>query len=272
MMHFNTLLKSAESLTINIKTRLATQQFKGCLLLFVSVMMAYPLTSYASTLNVEVAVPFINIHTGPASEYPIFYVAEKGENLSVLKSHTSWYKVVLPKGQQGWISAQSLNQTLYPDGSGVRVESGTFTDYANRDWELGIGIGLLEEVTSLSASASWVVTPNIATEITYSQALGDFAENKYWSIRLRHTTFPEWRLTPYLAIGAGQLRTSPRSNLVASGDASRSNDMMEVGGGIRYYMGSHLLMNLEYKSVLALTQRDEQEEIEEWKLGITVFF
>ena len=240
--------------------------------LWCCLLMACSTQAIAETLRVEVAASFINVHTGPASEYPIFHIAEKGEKIDVLKSHTGWYKVQLRKGQQGWISAGSLNQTIYADGTVVEVSSGSFEDFANRNWEVQIAAGLLEDVTSISASATWVVTSNIATQVTYGQALGDFAENKYWSIRLRHTTFPEWRLSPYLALGAGQLRTTPRSNLVASGDESRTNDIMEVGGGLRYYIGSNLLMNIEYKSVLALTQRDEQEEIEEWKLGITVFF
>lgn len=226
----------------------------------------------AAPLPVVVAEPFVELRTGPAVEYPVFYVAEKGETIQVLKSRTGWYKVLTRKGQEGWISASALNQTLHTDGEIVNVGSGTFEDYQQRDWEMGIAIGLLEDVTAMSVSASWVATENFVVQGSYTQALGDFAENKYWAIRLQHYTFPEWQLSPYFSIGTGQLRTVPRSNLVESGDESRTSDIMEVGGGLRYYLSGNMVMRLEYKSLLALTQRDEQEELEEWTLGITVFF
>lgn len=229
-------------------------------------------SAIAEPLTVVVAEPFVELRTGPATEYPVFYVAEKGETIQVLKSRTGWYKVLTRKGQEGWISAQALNQTLHTDGESVSVASGTFEDYQQRDWEMGIAIGLLEDVTAMSVSGAWVATENFVVQGTYTQALGDFAENKYWSIRLQHYTFPEWQLSPYVAIGAGQLRTVPRSNLVESGDESRTSDIMEVGGGLRYYLSGNMVIRLEYKSLLALTQRDEQEELEEWTLGITVFF
>ncbi|MDM7862020.1 SH3 domain-containing protein [Alteromonas sp. ASW11-36] len=229
-------------------------------------------TTAADELPVVIAEPFVELHTGPASEYPVFHVAEKGEQIVILKSRAGWYKARTRKGIEGWISADALNQTLHLDGEAVQVFTGTFEDYAQRDWEMGVSVGLLEDVTAMSASVAWVATPNLVTELTYSQALGDFAENKYWTARIVHYTFPEWRLTPYLSIGAGQLRTNPRANLVASGDDSRTSDIYEIGGGLRYYLSGNMVMRLEYKSVLALTQRDDQEELEEWKLGVTVFF
>ncbi len=229
-------------------------------------------TVNADPLDVVVAEPFVEMRTGPASDYPVFHVAEKGEVITILKSHTDWYKAVNTRGIEGWISARDLNQTLALDGSRIAVFEGSFDDYQKRDWEMGVSVGVLEDVTSLSASGAWVVTPNILLEGTYEQALGDFAENRYWSLRVAHYTFPEWQLSPYLAVGAGQLRTTPRSNLVASGDESRRSDIMEAGIGIRYYLSGNMVVKLEYKNLLALTQRDEQEELEAWKIGVTVFF
>lgn len=226
----------------------------------------------ASPLDVVVAEPFVELRTGPASDYPVFHVAEKGEVITILKSHTGWYKAVTKRGIEGWVSAQALNQTLTLDGASVAVFEGSFDDYQKRNWEMGVSVGRLEDVTSLSASAAWVMTPNLVLEGTYEQALGDFAENRYWSLRVAHYTFPEWELSPYLVLGAGQLRTTPRSNLVASGDESRRSDIMEAGIGLRYYMSGNMVVKLEYKNLLALTQRDEQEELEAWKIGVTVFF
>jgi hypothetical protein len=34
----------------------------------------------------------------------------------------------------------------------------------------------------------------------------------------------------------------------------------------------NFVVRFEYQSLLALTERDENEELEEWKLGFAVFF
>ena len=117
-----------------------------------------------------------------------------------------------------------------------------------------------------------MLTENIVTELTYTQALGSFSENQLASLRVHHYTFPEWRFSPYLTLGVGQIRTKPRANLVQSGDESRTNDLLEAGIGVRYYLGSNYAVRLEYQRLLALTERDEQEELETWKLGFVVFF
>jgi opacity protein-like surface antigen len=117
-----------------------------------------------------------------------------------------------------------------------------------------------------------VWTKNLAVEASYSRALGNFADNKIWSIRMRQTFFPDWHISPYLAIGTGEIRTKPRSNLVQSGDEIRKSNHYEVGLGAEYYLDQKVVVKAEYRGLLALTDRDEQERLDHWMLGLTVFF
>lgn len=84
--------------------------------------------------------------------------------------------------------------------------------------------------------------------------------------------FADWPLSPYLAIGTGEIRTKPRSNLVQSGAQVRTISHYELGIGAQYYVGSKVLVRAEYRSLLALTQRDEQERLDQWMLGVSIFF
>lgn len=224
------------------------------------------------TPEVIVAEPYIELHTGPASEYPVFHVAEKGARITILKKHTDWYKVQAEKGIEGWVSSPSLHLTLNLNKAPVQLKDDTFESYLKRDWEMAVTAGVLESVASLSVSGGWVMTENIVIEASYTQALGNFSENQLAVIRLKHFTFPEWKLSPYITLGAGQIRTKPRSNLVQSGGEVRTSDLLEAGLGVRYYLNRNFVARLEYKSFLALTDRDEQEELEEWKFGFSVFF
>ncbi len=222
--------------------------------------------------EVQIAEPFIEMHTGPAVGYPVFYVAEKGEWIAVLKRKTSWFKVRTRKGQEGWVKQQALSKTLNSESQPVTFFDGSFASYQQRDFEFGAMGGVLESVSSVSVSAAWVITENIATEISFTQALGDFSENQLLFASIKHTTFPEWRISPYIRLGAGQIKTKPRANLVQSGADTRTNDLIGGGIGVRYYLTRNFIVNLEYQSLLALTERDENEELEQWKLGFAVFF
>ncbi len=242
------------------------------LLSIVLCLLSTVLHGEEAPIQVQIVEPYIELHTGPASGYPVFYVAEQGEWLSILKGRTNWFKVETNKGKQGWVKQQALQLSLSSEGQPVALYESTFASYNQRDFELGALGGTLEGVPSLSIFASWVVNENISTELSITQALGDFSENQLLLVALHHDTFPEWRLSPFISLGVGQLRTKPRANLVQAGDETRSSDLLAAGLGLRYYLTRNFVIKLEYKSLLALTDRDENEELEEWKLGFAVFF
>lgn len=242
------------------------------LLITLTASLGFSFSAKGDDLIVSVVEPYIDFRTGPASEYPIFHVAEQGEVISILKKKTDWYKARTQKGQEGWVSAAQLGKTLLLSGEALYVPSGSFEDYADRTFEFSVFGGVLESVNTMSVASSWNWTGNLMAEATYTQALGKFSESKLWSIRLQSHIFPEWRVSPYLTIGAGNINTRPRANLVQSGAEVRKSDFYEVGAGLRYYFAQNMVVKFEYRSILALTDRDDQERIEEFKLGISVFF
>ena len=241
-------------------------------MVFACLWLAHSSAAVAGEAELKVTGSFINVHSGPGSEFPIFYVLSQGETFSLQKERTGWYKVRAKRDIEGWIKAEFLANTELVDGTRLTISSGSFEDYLNRNWEVSAQAGSVDKVTALSVSGAWVWTKNLALEATYSQALGNFADNKIWSIRMRQTFFPNWHLSPYLALGTGEIRTRPRSNLVQSGDEVRKSSHYEVGIGAEYYLARKVVVRAEYRGLLALTDRDEQERLDQWMLGVTVFF
>ncbi|WP_158971395.1 SH3 domain-containing protein [Paraglaciecola sp. L3A3] len=238
-------------------------------------LMAFTLLSSqvrADTAEVQISQAFVNVHTGPASGYPVFQVIERGEWVTVLKRRTNWFKVMLGNKQQGWITQADLNQTKNITGEKTQIKEGSLANFAERDIELAIFAGTFDSVNGLSFAGSWVWTENIATELSYTQALGDFSKNELLMLRIQHSMFPEWRLSPYLSLGAGLVRTTPKASLVQSGDEVRNSDALELGLGARYYLNRNFIIRLEYKNLLVITDRDEQQELNQWNLGFAVFF
>ena len=223
-------------------------------------------------VQVQIKQPYIELHSGPAGGFPVIHVAAKNEWISVLKRRTHWFKVETNKGVQGWVKQEALHMTHSSTGQPVKLSDGSFESFAQRHVEFGGLGGVFEGVPSMTVFADWIVTENLAVGVSGTQALGDLSENQFFLIRVQHTTFAEWRVSPYVTLGVGQIRTTPRANLVQGGDETRTSDLLAAGLGLRYYMTQNFILKFEYQHLQALTDRDKNEDLEQWKLGFAVFF
>lgn len=223
-------------------------------------------------VQVQVTQPYIELHSGPAGGFPVIHVAGKNEWITVLKRRTNWFKVQTNKGVQGWVKQDALHMTQSSTGQPVKFSDGSFESFAQRNVEFGALGGSFEGVPAMSIFADWVATENLVFGVSVSQALGDLSENQLFLVRVQHTAFPEWRLSPYVTLGAGKISTKPRANLVQSGDETRTSDLLAAGLGVRCYLAQNFMLKLEYQHLQALTDRDENEDLEQWQLGFAVFF
>ncbi len=103
-----------------------------------------------------------------------------------------------------------------------------------------------------------------------SQISGEFSDGWLAAVRLVHTPFPEWRISPYFALGTGVMEISPRSSLVSTED--RSDQFGQAAAGLRAYLTERFMFRAEYSGIVVFTSRDDNEEVEEWKAGFAFFF
>ena len=47
---------------------------------------------------VIVVEPYVEMHTGPGRGYPVFYVAEQGSSIKIIKRRTHWFLVETDQG------------------------------------------------------------------------------------------------------------------------------------------------------------------------------
>ncbi|HXS30274.1 MAG TPA: hypothetical protein VN755_05505, partial [Steroidobacteraceae bacterium] len=62
----------------------------------------------------------------------------------------------------------------------------------------------------------------------------------------------------------------PKSTLVLPDD--RNDQTAYAGAGLRYYLTRRFFVRGEYRYHMVFTSRNENEEINEWKLGLAFFF
>ncbi len=220
--------------------------------------------------QVEIADPFIELHTGPGRGYPVFYVVERGQTIAVLKRKTDWFKVRTSRGKEGWVHANQLTKTLTLDGEPVDVPILTREDYDKRDWEIALFGGDFDGANVISLAAGYNFTKNLSAELNYSKILGRFSSLSMYGVSILHQPFPEWRYSPYFTLGTGNVEIQPSATLVQPSD--RNEEYTNVGLGMRVYLSRRFMFRAEYKKYVVFTNRDENEDIKEWKIGFAFFF
>ncbi len=220
--------------------------------------------------KVKVAESFIEFHTGPGRGYPVFHIVEKGQPLLLIKKKTQWFKARSSRGHEGWVHEDNMKKTLLGDDQPFDAGNYQQQDFTDRYWEAGVLAGDFGGATSLTIYGGWNFTQNLSTELSITQALGNVADIRFANISLVHQTFPEWRVTPFVKLGAGIIQTRPFTTLIQTQD--RTDEMVNVGLGIKAYVSRQFFIRMEYTSYTILTSRNDNDEVEEWKLGFSVFF
>lgn len=220
--------------------------------------------------QVRVSEPYLELHTGPGRGYPVFYVVDRGELVKVIKRRTDWFLVRTQRGKQGWVRRAEMELTLTPDGEPTQFAEAEFGDFTRRRWEAGFLAGDFEGANIMSVYTDYYLTRNLSAELAVSQVFGNYSDGLTASANLLAQPFPEWRLSPYFLLGTGLFYTDPNVTLVNEQD--RTEQISNVGAGVRWYLTRRFILRAEYQNHVIFQNKDDNQEINEWKAGFAFFF
>ncbi len=243
-----------------------------CVSLVCLIVLACSSPGYAAdeAIQVTVADAYLEMHTGAGIGYPVDYVVERGDSVEILMRRTNWFKVRAESGREGWVREEDMELTLDAYGEPVRFRSVSRSEFLTSRWEIGGLTGDFGGANIISIYGGYSLTANLSLEFSGSQILGNFSNGYLASANIVHQTWPEWRVSPFFTLGTGVIHTEPKTTLVQSAD--RTDQYAQVGVGARAWLTRRLIFRAEYKSYVILTSQDENEEIEEWKIGFGFFF
>jgi hypothetical protein len=217
-----------------------------------------------------VADPFLEMHTGPGVGYPIFNVVGRDDKVEILKRRTDWFYVRTERQVEGWVPREQMLATLELSGEPIDIHEPTRLDFTTRRWEGGAFAGRFGGASLISVFGGYGISEHLTAELAIANAGGSVSNNVLATIGLNHTFAPEWWVSPYVGLGTGYIKTSPRSTLVRAQD--RTDQIGYVSAGARGYIARRFLWRFEYRGNVVFTSRNENEAIHEWKLGLAFFF
>jgi hypothetical protein len=228
-------------------------------------------------LQVFVAEPYLELRTGPGRGYPVTHVVARGDAVDILKRRTEWLRVRTGRGIEGWAAQRDMVKTLLADGTRLALDFGDRAGFTSHRWEAGVMLGDFDGANLVSGYVAYSLTDHLKVDFSVSQFLGVTSDvtpadrsGTTVDIGLNHVFVPEWRFSPFVSIGGGLFYVD--SDPQNPQNVDRSDQSAYAGAGFRFYLTRRFFLRGEYKSRVVFTSRDDNEELQEWKVGLAFFF
>lgn len=230
-----------------------------------------PVFGKDSTFQEAVIVePFLEIHTGPGSSYPVFYVSEKGETILLMKRRVDWYKIRLRNGKEGWANRREIEKTLLASGYRKRFTERLYDDIIADKTELGWSAGTFAGDSALYVRVTYTLTGHLAIEGNAGFASGDLGSTQLYHGGIVVTPWSGRWLALMGTVGGGIVHVTPTSLLVNTPSGTFPAAYAGVGFSIP------LFRNLEGRGDIRrftlFMNPERTREFEEYSVGLSFRF
>jgi len=220
--------------------------------------------------KLQVAEPYLELHTGPGRGYPVFFVVEKGQQVAVELRRTDWYRVRAEGGQVGWVQRRQLETTLTAAGQGKTFRDLLLDDYLGRRLEFGGAWGRFRAEPMLKFGAQYRLADTLGAELAFGQVQGAFSGTDFWHLGIVSEPWSDRRLSPFFSVGIGQFRNIPNASLVdaAPTDARLAHAML----GLRWHVAERFVLRLDWTLYTAFVADNRSIEYRAVTGGLAFFF
>ncbi|MCE4552920.1 SH3 domain-containing protein [Roseateles cellulosilyticus] len=222
------------------------------------------------TEQVQVADPYLELHTAPGRGYPVFHVAGRGESVEILSRHTDWFKVRLANGKEGWVERAQLETTLTQYGARKTFRDVLLDDYLRRRVEMGMAWGRFKNEPVLKLWAGYRLSDTLSAEATVGQVQGVFAGTDFWHVGLNAEPWSDKRLSPFVGIGLGKFKNIPNTSLVSA--ITTNANLAHATAGVRWHMSDRFVLRADYSIYTAYVADTRSSEYRALTAGISFFF
>ena len=237
------------------------------------ILLLLPLGAAAKELvSVTVSDAFIDMHTGPGRGYPVFHIVKRHEQVQIVKNKTDWFLVRTLDREplEGWVYRAEMLRTFTDPTVKQRFGNLAFKDFSDRDWEFGVLGGSFEKSAAVTLYVAWNFNANLNLSANLLSTNNVVSDYRIYFFSLESTPFPKWTVSPYFALGAGIMRTTPTRSAIVN--VRRTDNVVSAGLGFRYYMTRRVLLNTQVVQYLAFIDNDTTGEFLEWKGGVSIFY
>lgn len=236
-----------------------------------AVLTAAPAHAADESLEqVQVADPYLELHTGPGRGYPVFHVAGREEWVEILMRHTDWFKVRTANGKVGWVERAQLETTLTQAGAKKTFRDVLLDDYLRRRVEMGMAWGRFKKEPMLKLWTGYRLSETLSAEATVGQVQGVFSGTDFWHVGVNAEPWSDKRLSPFFGVGMGKFKNIPNASLVSAIDTNAK--LAHATAGLRYHLSDRFVARVDYSIYSAFVADTRATEYRAITAGISFFF
>ncbi len=220
--------------------------------------------------RLQVADPFLELHTGPGRGYPVFHVVERHRWVVLEMRHTDWFRVRTEGGHTGWVPRRQIERTLTASGAPKGPRDVLLDDHLSRRLEMGGGFGRFKGEPLLKLWLQYRLADTVTAEAASAQVQGVFSGTELWSLSVANEPWPEQRWSPFVQVGVGQFRNIPNTSLV---DAAPVNARLAHATlGLRWQLSQRFTARLDWSLYTAFVADQRSTEYRAVSAGLAFFF
>lgn len=220
--------------------------------------------------RLQVTAPYLELRSGPGRGYPVFYVVERLQWVSVELRHTDWYRVRAPRGQTGWVRREELQTTLTDAGGTKTFRDVLLEDFLHRRVELGGAFGRFKGDAMSKLWLAFKFGDAVGAEISVGQVQGVFSGSDFWHIGLTSEPWSHLRFSPFFSIGLGKFNNVPNASLVNANAAS--GKLAQATLGLRWHISQRFTARLDTTLYTASLSDLRSTEYRGFSAGLGFFF
>jgi len=217
-----------------------------------------------------VVEPFLEIHTGPGRNYPVFYIAEKGEPIRLIKRRVDWYKIRLPNGTEGWAHRLEIEKTLLASGYRKGFIDRIYDRFFVRRLEMGWGAGTFARDPMLYIRVKYILTDYLALEGSTGFGSGDLGSTELYHGGIVITPWENRWLSLHGTVGGGLVHVTPTSLLVNVTEGTFSEAHAGVGFSLPFFKS--LLVRGDFRNFTLFMNPKRTREFQEYSMGLSFRF
>ncbi|MEW6683153.1 MAG: SH3 domain-containing protein [Nitrospirota bacterium] len=214
--------------------------------------------------------PFLEIHTGPGSSYPVFYVAEKGETIALLKRRVDWYEIRLRNGTEGWAHRREIEKTLLAAGYRKSWTERIFDEIVAGRTALGWSAGTFSGEPALYVRVTYTLIDSLALEANGGFVSGDLGGTQLYHGGMVVTPWRARWLALSGTIGGGVAHVSPTSLLVNV--ESGTFPAAYAGAGFAVPLFRNLEGRVDIRHFTLFMSTERTREFQEYSAGLSFRF
>ena len=218
----------------------------------------------------QVAEPYLELHTGAGRGYPVFFVVERGHWVTIELRHTDWFRVRAEGGQVGWVERRQIEATLTAAGGRKTFRDVLLDDYLRRRVEFGAAWGRFQSEPMLKSWLQWRLADTLAVELSVGQVQGLYSGTDYWQVSLVSEPWSDQRFSPFFAVGLGKFGNTPNASLVQAIPTKAKLGVATLG--LRWHLAERFVARLDWSLTTAFVSDARSTEYRSVSAGIGFFF